>query len=343
MNVKQTAFTELLVVSSIISVLSALLLVGVQSARESSRRISCQNNIRQVQFGIARFESAWNRLPPGTSGHKHAIPWEEFRNNPNSPVYWKKYQHTSFVAFVLPFLEQRPIYDAVDPIFFDLKRKVDNSKIQWFGVIPGFSSASKNFLEVVLCPSDDLRSNDHDFAGGSQPVLNPSANTFALSYVEYLNDAVELQVLAGTNYLGCGGAATGGIHPDPERNRHKGAMSSGEVVRFANVSDGLSNTIFLGETLGEIANGQRIFVQPWIVGGLARGQGNVPWKATPMIGESLLGTWYNSNGFGFGGKHASVNFVFGDGATRSLAYSIDWRTMYALCGIADGDSRTNVD
>jgi prepilin-type N-terminal cleavage/methylation domain-containing protein len=55
------AFTliELLVVIAIIGVLSALLLSAVSRAKESSRRIGCVNNLRQVNLAIRLYAEDW--------------------------------------------------------------------------------------------------------------------------------------------------------------------------------------------------------------------------------------------------------------------------------------------
>src|SRR5262245_50324144 len=64
---RRSGFTlvELLVVIAIVGVLVALLIPAVQSARESSRRTTCQNNLRQLALGLTSFESANKKLPPG--------------------------------------------------------------------------------------------------------------------------------------------------------------------------------------------------------------------------------------------------------------------------------------
>jgi len=86
------AFTlvELLVVIAIIGTLIGLLLPAVQGARESARRMSCQNNLRQLTLALHNYESA-NRVYPSSRG------WD---GDPNSDgLEW------STQSRLLPFVE----------------------------------------------------------------------------------------------------------------------------------------------------------------------------------------------------------------------------------------------
>ncbi|MCH8841333.1 MAG: DUF1559 domain-containing protein, partial [Planctomycetes bacterium] len=56
---------ELLVVIAIIGVLVALLLPAVQAARESARRMSCQNNEKNMALACLNYESTKRVFPPG--------------------------------------------------------------------------------------------------------------------------------------------------------------------------------------------------------------------------------------------------------------------------------------
>lgn len=86
---------ELLVVIAIIGVLVALLLPAIQAARETARRISCANNLRQLALAMHNYESANKKFPPSLYIGPNQYRW-------------------SAQARVLPYLEQSGISAAID-------------------------------------------------------------------------------------------------------------------------------------------------------------------------------------------------------------------------------------
>jgi len=95
---KRLGFTliELLVVIAIIGVLVGLLLPAVQSAREAARRMSCQNNLKQIVLASHNFESATKQLPAA---------WQEPATSGNG---W------SAQARILPYIEQLALDSGVN-------------------------------------------------------------------------------------------------------------------------------------------------------------------------------------------------------------------------------------
>ena len=96
---RPAAFTlvELLVVIAIIGVLVALLLPAVQAARESARRTTCQNNLKQIGVALHNFHDTNGSLPsslrPAGATTLPRVAWE---------------------TYLLPLLEHKDLLDKID-------------------------------------------------------------------------------------------------------------------------------------------------------------------------------------------------------------------------------------
>jgi prepilin-type N-terminal cleavage/methylation domain-containing protein/prepilin-type processing-associated H-X9-DG protein len=138
---------ELLVVIAIIGVLIALLLPAVQSAREAARRSQCVNNLKQLALAIHNYASAnGDTLPPG------------FVDDPWAGPTPGTYQNHSMHARLLPFLEQQPIYNAIN---FSVGARwgpggvpcpPDCNAGNLWGVIQMTALATN--IKTFICPSD---------------------------------------------------------------------------------------------------------------------------------------------------------------------------------------------
>src|SRR5687767_5472927 len=139
---RRSAFTlvELLVVIAIIGILVALLLPAIQAAREAARRIQCTNNMKQIGLAILNYESAKKVLPlaytpnyggPGALQNKGSCAAKStFTNDANG---LKKH---FVLTFILPYMEQQPLYDQID------------QDQNWFSTTVSTSTGRKN-MEVV--------------------------------------------------------------------------------------------------------------------------------------------------------------------------------------------------
>jgi prepilin-type N-terminal cleavage/methylation domain-containing protein/prepilin-type processing-associated H-X9-DG protein len=126
MNHRRSGFTliELLVVIAVISVLIALLLPAVQSAREAARRIQCTNNLKQIGLALHNYADANNVLPAAEM---------QFLGMANGSNY-------SALSQILPYLEQSSLFNSINFSLYD--------------VDPSNSTAMVTSVNGFICPSD---------------------------------------------------------------------------------------------------------------------------------------------------------------------------------------------
>lgn len=218
------AFTliELLVVIAIIAVLIALLLPAVQAAREAARRAQCVNNLKQMGLAMANYESATGSYPPG------GITYQE--NPMNCAVAPRTF---SFFDLILPYMESQTTYNAVN---FSLPAGGPTEN----GLPHGGASNRTAFITQIpsyVCPSD----------GQETPyTISQSANGYNQTSYGGMVGTFDIWHW----YCGCPpGPPFSGSCPSASNVECKsdGIFQKNYTYKIAQVRDGLSNTIFIGE------------------------------------------------------------------------------------------------
>jgi prepilin-type N-terminal cleavage/methylation domain-containing protein/prepilin-type processing-associated H-X9-DG protein len=289
---------ELLVVIAIIGILVALLLPAVQAAREAARRAQCVNNLKNSCLAILNYETSNRRLPPGRYGCD---------SNFCTPNSWSR-GPSGFVV-LLPYLEQEPLFDSID--FNDGPWKTPNNAPERDTETPHGANQTLvgTRLSVMECPSDSKEPfvefktlveavGSYAFCSGT---IGPSGGIG--DSTKYTNDGV-FQYLYGSERYG---------------------------LPLRKITDGTSNTIFLGETRDGHLQPTR---NRWTAAG--RHVDGVRTTDNPMNSEIDTG-WSEVNLYGyktvgaFAGRHpGGVQFAFGDGHVELLSEDIALQLYRAL-------------
>ncbi|MFG0334071.1 MAG: DUF1559 domain-containing protein [Maioricimonas sp. JB049] len=140
------ALPELLVAIGVLSLLVALLLPAVQSARERARATSCMNNLRQIGAACTDHEAAHGRFPRNQTSTNLATGQ---RQVPLSP-------HAFLTAYLSPSL-----FDRID--FDDQISLATSGHHPPYTLHPRNSELLKVSIPVFLCPSDCMRTGANNY------------------------------------------------------------------------------------------------------------------------------------------------------------------------------------
>lgn len=217
----QNGFTlvELLVVVAIIGVLIGLLIPAVQAARESARRSSCSNNLRQLSLGLINYEKTIRKFPPA---HGYRL---NLQTSPNaSPFSWG--------ARILEFIEEGSLASVIGPVI--------NNNTNLGSHTAAVRNAVATPITTFRCPSD---------SEAPQVTLFPGSTTLSGAVSSYVGNAGGFAERTDTNAEAnfCGQLQERG---DPVRERavtQMGIMWNANACSLADIADGTSKTILLGE------------------------------------------------------------------------------------------------
>lgn len=209
---------ELVVVIAIIGILVALLLPAVQSARESSRRIQCSNNLKQLSLAAIEHEGIYGWYPTG-GWSKRWIGLPDRGVGPHQPGGW--------IYNVLPFVEQTSLYmlggsDANNPNHVSENTRRLQTTVNLFNCPSRRSPANfanfRSFFHADVVQA--VARNDYAFNGGHRVFIHDN----------------------GPDKL-----ADEATFPWADNSQSTGISYQRSVVRPRDITDGTSNTYVVAE------------------------------------------------------------------------------------------------
>ena len=293
---------ELLVVIAIIGILIALLLPAVQAAREAARRMQCNNNLKQIGLALHNYHSAFKALPMGW--YLDPLPMTSGMQANQESWGWGTY--------ILPFLEQKPLFDRMEVNKLRLDQMLDKDPSYW--------PLIEMPLSCYRCPSD------------SSPKTMPQRGTPSRNFEmrgdsAYVVDPVRAEGPGTSNYMGNAGyrrRGQKGIQQNSGRWQAYGVLLGACSISFSNISDGTSCTFLAGE------RNARCHAGIWC--GTPNPNGHGQTGVSMLVGfvsfklnSGFLPVDNNVNGClrGFASDHPDgANFAFCDGSVKFIRDSI---------------------
>ncbi|EAQ82258.1 DUF1559 domain-containing protein [Blastopirellula marina] len=322
----QSGFTlvELLVVIAIIGVLIALLLPAVQQAREAARRMSCQNNLKQIGLGLHNYHDTYKSFPIGSRHSSGSLA------DPGFGVSWW--------LGMLPFIEQGNLSDQLTVVGNHPGSLSSGGGGAYDGHSVNGPIVNDREITAMICPSSPLqavRSSGYSYtitcpqytgiSGAANDMLGFSANSATREWVGYQS----------------GVASIGGM------------LTPLKAVKMRDATDGLSNTIIVGEQSDFVADtsGNKTATinnhQGFMCGinktafGFSERTFNTTTIMYPINGSTLALTGVkNNDGLNngiFSAHPGGAQVAVSDGSVRFLSENLNLTTLKLLATRDDGE------
>ncbi len=194
-----------------------LLLPAVNSARESARRLQCCNNVKQMALAVLGYEQQNRFFPPANTIDRNNTSGFE-TNNANRGTW---------VSLCLPQMDQQALFDEMNGILKASSSNYLNTDASYTsgGYTVKMSELCAREIAFFKCPSDVNARNPYTNNGSSRKWsrCNYGAN-MGLQFAQYMISANDW----------------GNIY-------YRGVMGPNQSVSIAEIVDGASNTVLLGE------------------------------------------------------------------------------------------------
>jgi prepilin-type processing-associated H-X9-DG protein len=206
------------------------------------------------------------------------------------------------------------------------------------GTGKGYPKALNTRIQTYLCPSDSPGGGEYVLDGCGFYGVYPSEGGYWCDWVYNIpNYGAEL---GRSNYLGVAGGYGKVDANDPVNQAwapFTGIYYRNSTTTPANITDGLSQTMAFGESLGWLhVNGSREYEISWMGSGTEITKlGLSPIYNSAGGSEATSGNDYSNHQFR--SMHPGiVNFAFADGSVHAISQTSDFDTYIYLSGMADG-------